>query len=62
MSDELLYEATDDVGTITLNRLNHINTIAPKMLASLSTRLLETDSHAYEREPRAPRPAEFHGE
>jgi enoyl-CoA hydratase/carnithine racemase len=44
MSDELLYEASGHVATITFNRPDRMNTITPTMLAGLSTRLLEADA------------------
>ncbi|MGI9613511.1 MAG: enoyl-CoA hydratase/isomerase family protein [Acidimicrobiales bacterium] len=44
MTEELLYEVRDRVGMITFNRPDRMNTITPKMLGELSTRLLEADA------------------
>jgi enoyl-CoA hydratase/carnithine racemase len=44
MTEELLYEVRDQVGMITFNRPDRMNTITPKMLGELSTRLLEADA------------------
>ena len=44
MTEELLYEVRDRVGMITFNRPDRMNTITPKMLGDLSTRLLEADA------------------
>lgn len=44
MTDELLYEVRDHVGLITFNRPERMNTITPRMLRSLSERLLEADA------------------
>lgn len=44
MSDELLYEVSDRVATITFNRPERMNTITPTMLGRLSDRLLAADA------------------
>lgn len=44
MTDELLYDVHDRVGVITFNRPDRMNTITPKMLNALSTRLIEADT------------------
>ena len=44
MSDELLYEVRDQVGVITFNRPERMNTITMEMLDDLSQRLLEADA------------------
>ncbi|MFT7650365.1 MAG: enoyl-CoA hydratase/carnithine racemase [Candidatus Poriferisodalaceae bacterium] len=44
MTDELLYEKMGQVGVITFNRPDRMNTITPKMLRALSERLLEADA------------------
>jgi len=44
MSDELLYEAKDQIGLITFNRPDQMNTITVTMLNTLSERLLEADA------------------
>ncbi len=44
MTDELLYEVRDNIGVITFNRPDRMNTITPKMLNALSERLLEADA------------------
>ena len=44
MTDELLYDVQDRVGVITFNRPDRMNTITPKMLNALSSRLLEADA------------------
>lgn len=43
MNDELLYDVTDHVATITFNRPERMNTITPTMLNGLSERLLDAD-------------------
>ena len=43
MTDELLYDVTDQVATITFNRPDRMNTITPRMLNDLSARLIEAD-------------------
>ncbi len=43
MTDELLYDVTDQVATITFNRPDRMNTITPRMLNDLSMRLIEAD-------------------
>ncbi len=43
MSDSLLYEVRDNVGLITFNRPDRMNTITGPMLQALSNRLLEAD-------------------
>ena len=44
MTDELLYEVRDQIGLITFNRPERMNTITIAMLNSLSERLLEADA------------------
>ncbi|MGA9277500.1 enoyl-CoA hydratase/isomerase family protein [Ilumatobacter sp.] len=44
MTDELLYEVTGHVAVIRFNRPDRMNTITPRMLQALSTRLIEADS------------------
>ena len=44
MSDELLYEVRDQIGLITFNRPERMNTITMGMLNDLSARLLEADA------------------
>jgi enoyl-CoA hydratase/carnithine racemase len=43
MSDDILYEVADHVGTITFNRPDRMNTITSAMLAHLSEQLLAAD-------------------
>jgi enoyl-CoA hydratase/carnithine racemase len=43
MSDEVLYETSGAIATITLNRPDRLNAISGKMLAQLSERLVEAD-------------------
>lgn len=43
-TDELLYEVSDAIATITFNRPDRMNTITPRMLNALSERLLEADA------------------
>ncbi|MGF1597313.1 MAG: enoyl-CoA hydratase/isomerase family protein [Acidimicrobiales bacterium] len=44
MTDELLYDVTDHVATISFNRPERMNTITIGMLEALSARLLEADA------------------
>ncbi len=44
MAEELLYDVSGHVGTITFNRPDRMNTITPTMLDQLSKRLLEADA------------------
>ncbi len=44
MTDQLLYEVTDHVATLTFNRPERMNTITLSMLSQLSERLLEADA------------------
>lgn len=44
MTEELLYDVSDRVATITFNRPDRMNTITPTMLHALSDRLLAADA------------------
>lgn len=44
MTDELLYDVTDHVATITFNRPDRMNTITPTMLNGFSELLLQADA------------------
>lgn len=43
MTDEVLYQVTDGVATITLNAPDRMNTISGTMLEAISTRLIQAD-------------------
>ena len=44
MTEELLYDVRDQVGVITFNRPDRMNTITPTMLAQLAATLLDADA------------------